>query len=41
MFGGQQRIDLRRAHHCSIIYKSLMVALDRFNVVEVKPSHPG
>src|ERR1700704_3500709 len=35
MLGGQQRIDLRRTHDCSIIYKSLMVALDRFEVVEV------
>ena len=35
MFGGQQRIDVRRAHDCSIIYKSLMVTLDRFDVVEV------
>src|SRR5260370_16540597 len=34
MFGGQQRIDVRRTHHCSIIYKSLMIALDRFDVVE-------
>src|SRR3981081_3432978 len=35
VFGRQQRIDVRRTHHCSIIYKSLMVALDRFDVVEV------
>src|SRR5882762_7343263 len=32
---GQQRIDVRRTHDYSIIYKSLMVALDRFEVVEV------
>src|SRR6266403_359680 len=35
VFGRQQRIDVRRTHHCSIIYKSLRVALDRFDVVEV------
>src|SRR5882672_6688781 len=35
MLGGQKRIDVRRTHDCSIIYESLMVALDRFDVVEV------
>jgi len=35
MFGGQQRIDVRRTHDRSIIHKGLMVALDLFDVVEV------
>ena len=35
MLGGQQRIDVRRTHDCSIIYKSLTVVLDCFDVVEV------